>query len=450
MTTAPYSFPPGLPHNLVWYTVRRRFRAGNPIGLFERLRATYGPIAHYRALRSHYVLIDDPELLRQVLVVQAENFVKERTQQRARLLLGNGLITNEGESHRTQRRLAQPAFYRQRIVHYAEEMVRRTERLAEEWEKRGETDVFEDMMRLALGITATTLFSAELDVEELGREVNAIMGLYNFLVLLPAAEQLVHYPLPGIVRFRQARARLDATIYRLIAERRASGAKLNDLLGMLLDARYEDGSGMSDEQLRDELITILLAGYETIANALTWTWYLLAQAPAAESRMHEELARVLGGRAPTVEDLPKLPYLEMVLYESMRMYPPAWIMGRRAKADFELGGYRLPAKTTVLMCQWVSHRNGEYFPEPERFEPERWTAERKASRPKLSYYPFGAGARQCIGESFAWMEAQLVMATLAQRFQLRLAPGQRARTEQLITLRPKGGMRMRVEQRALI
>jgi cytochrome P450 len=279
--------------------------------------------------------------------------------------------------------------------------------------------------------------------------VNAIMKLYNLLIALPRAEDYLHWPVPGLMRFRRARKRLDAVVYRMIAEHRASGVDRGDLLSMLLRSRDEeqDRSGLNDEQVRDEVMTIFLAGYETVANALAWTWMLLAQNPEAEAKLHLELDRVLGGRLPGLDDLAELKYTEMVLAESMRLYPPAWAMGRQATRDVALGPYLLPAGTYFFFSQYIIQRSAENFPEPLRFDPERFTPERRAARSKFVYFPFGAGGRQCIGESFAWMEMTLVLATLAQRWRLRLISGQQLEVQPKITLRPKYGIRMIPELR---
>jgi cytochrome P450 len=443
----PYTFPPGLKHNLLFYLLNR-FRPGDPISFFTYLAETFGPIAHYKIGYEHIVFINDPDLIKEVLINQHANFTKERTQERMKILVGEGLITSEGKYHQRQRHLAQPAFHRQRINAYAETIVDRAARWRTAWEsKNGAFDVAQEMMHLSLSIVGKTIFGTDLEseVEEIASEVNAVMRLYNFLVALPRAEYLLHYPIPGLRRFRRARARLDATVYRMIREHREKPDS-GDLLSMLLAARYEDGSGMSDLQLRDEVITIFLAGYETVANALTWTWYLLSQNPDAEAKLHRELDSVLGrganARLATVEDLPNLRYTEMVVSESMRLYPPAWAMGRRAIDSFELAGYYLPPRTSVFCSQYIMHRDVKYFPDPERFDPERFTPEAKAARPRFAYFPFGGGKRQCIGESFAWMELVLVVATIAQKWKLRLEPGHRVEPQPLITLRPKFGMRM--------
>ena len=447
-----YRFPAGLKLNLPLYLSRRFFRVGNPILLFEHLTRVYGKMAHYRVGPSDIVLVSEPEFIREILVVQAQSFIKERTQKRMKILLGEGLITSDGEVHRRQRRIAAPAFHRQRIQAYGLVMVERAVAMREAWREGVEIDVSAEMMRLSLEVVARTLFAQEVteDILSINHEVNAIMKLYNFLIALPRAEDYLHLPIPGLMRFRRARKRLDEVVYRMIAEHRATGVDRGDLLSMLLRSRDEeqDHSGMSDEQIRDEVLTIFLAGYETVANALSWTWMLLGQNPDAEATLHDELDRVLGGRLPTLDELPELKYTEMVLAESMRLYPPAWAMGRQATRDVTLGPYLLPKGTYFFFSQYIIQRSAENYPEPLRFDPERFTPERKAARSKFVYFPFGAGGRQCIGESFAWMEATLVLATIAQRWRLRLLPGQKLEVQPKITLRPKYGIRMIPELRA--
>jgi cytochrome P450 len=445
-----YRFPPGLKLNLPLYLSRRFFRVGNPILLFEHLVATYGKMAHYKVGPSHIVLVNEPEFIREILINQPHNFIKERTQKRMRVLLGDGLITSDGEVHKRQRRIAAPAFHRQRIQAYGEMMVERAAAMRNAWVSGVEIDASAEMMRLSLQIVARTLFAQEVtpDIESINHEVNAIMKLYNFLIALPRAEDYLHLPIPGLMRFRRARKRLDEVVHRMIADHRASGVDSGDLLSMLIRSRDdEDDTNMTDEQLRDEVLTIFLAGYETVANVLSWTWMLLAQNPEAEAKLHAELDQVLAGRLPTLDDLPQLRYTEMVIAESMRLYPPAWAMGRQATTDVSIGPYLLPAGTYFFFSQYLIQRNGEHFPDPLRFDPERFTPERKAGRSKFVYFPFGAGSRQCIGESFAWMEATLVLATLAQRWRLRLVPGQRLEVQPKITLRPKYGIRVIPERR---
>ena len=443
-----YLFPPGLPHNLLFYLFRL-FRPGEPIPLFTYLAERYGEAAHYKLGRQHVVFLNHPDYIREVLVVQNQNFIKERTGRRMKILVGDGLITSEGKFHRTQRALSQPAFHRQRIAHYGETMVDHALRLRESWREGQTLELSAEMMHLTLGIVAKTLFDTDVarEVTEISANVNSIMALYDFLVVLPYAEGLQYWPLPGVSRFRKARARLDGVVYRMIADHRSRGMDRGDLLSMLLAARYEDGSPMSDQQLRDEVMTIFLAGYETIANALAWTWYLLSQNPEVERKLHQEIDCVLNGNAPEMADLANLKYTEMVLAESMRLYPPVWAMGRQAITDVEIGPYFLPKDTTMVLMQYVMHRNAKYFPDPLRFDPERFAPEAKASRPRLSYFPFGAGARQCIGEAFAWMEGVLILATIAQKWRFSLVPGHRAEPLPLVTLRPKYGMKMIAHER---
>ena len=448
----PYRFPPGLRRNLPFYLGRRFFRPGNPILLFEELVATYGNMSHYRLGPSDIVFVNEPEFIHEILIKQPQNFIKERTQRRMKILLGEGLITSDGEVHKRQRRIAAPAFHRQHIQAYGAMMVDRAAAMRDQWQPGVELDAAAEMMRLTLQIVARTLFNTDVteDVQRINDEVNAIMQLYNFLIALPRAEALLHLPVPGLMRFRRARKRLDKVVHRMIEEHRRSGIDSGDLLSMLLAARdeEEDHSGMTDEQLRDEVLTIFLAGYETVANALAWTWLLLGQNPGAEAKLHAEIDSVLGGRLPTLEDLPRLRYTEMVLSESMRLYPPAWAMGRQATCDVEIGPYKLPAGTYFFFSQYIMQRSAEHFPDPLRFDPERFTPEAKAGRPRFAWFPFGGGNRQCIGESFAWMEMVLITATIAQRWRLKLVPGQRIAVQPKITLRPKYGIRMVPEPRA--
>jgi cytochrome P450 len=445
-----HRFPPGFERNLLW-VAWRRFRPANPIFLFQHLAREYGDIAHYKIAWNHIVFLNHPDYIREILVVQNDNFTKERTVERTKLLLGEGMITSEGAEHRLQRQAAQPAFHRQRIPEYASATVREAVRWRDRWRHGEQRDIAVDMMHLTLDIVAQTLFATDLrdEVDELADAINRIMSLYNFLVLLPAAEWLVHLRPPGLAAFVRARQRIDAVVYRMIEARRQRRSDPVSLLDLML-AACPDSNPASEQSLRDQVITIFLAGYETVANALSWTWYLLSQNPECERRFHEEIDRELRGAPPQFDDLPRLRYVEMVFAESIRLYPPAWAMGRRARQDFHLGEYFLPAKTTVLISQFITHRDSRFFPDPLRFEPERFTTEAKARRVKFSYFPFGAGARQCIGESFAWMEGVLLLATLAQKWRLKLVPGHPVEPEPLITLRPKYGMRMQLEARNAI
>jgi cytochrome P450 len=446
--TGNYRFPPGFQRNLLWFAWRR-FRPANPIFLFQHLAREYGDIAHYKIGWNHIVFLNHPDYIREVLVVQNDNFTKERTVRRSKMLLGEGLITAEGAEHRRQRQIAQPAFHRQRVPEYAGTMVEEAVRMRESWRDGELRNIAIDMMHLTLNIVSKALFAADLrdEVHELADAINRIMSLYNFLVMLPAAEWLVHARPPGLAAFVKARKRIDSVVYRMIEAHRRRHSDGGSLLDMLL-AGSPDHSAAAEQSLRDQVITIFLAGYETVANALSWTWYLLSQNPDCERRFHREIDRELQGRQPGFEDVPRLRYVEMVLAEAMRLYPPAWAMGRYALEDFQLGEFFLPAKTTVLISQFITQRDPRFFPDPLRFDPERFSPEAKARRTKFTYFPFGAGFRQCIGESFAWMEGVLLLATIAQKWKLRLVPGHCVEPEPLITLRPKHGMRMTLERRS--
>jgi cytochrome P450 len=423
--------------------------ARNPLAMMLSIARTYGDIAHYKIGPQHIYFFNHPDLIRDVLVTNQKNFHKSRGLERAKRLLGNGLLTSEDEFHLRQRRLAQPAFHRQRIATYASTMVDFADRTRSSWSDGATVDMHTEMMRLTLSIVAKTLFDADVDAEaaEIGDAMTHAFESFNY-AMLPFTEYLEKLPIAPVRRFNAARDRLDKTVYRMIAERRASGADRGDLLSMLLLAQDTegDGTGMSDEQLRDEALTIFLAGHETTANALTWTWYLLSQHPAVESRFHEEID-ALGGARPTIDDLPKLPYTRMIVAESMRLYPPAWAIGRRALRSFEAREFTIPENAVVLMSQYVMHHDGRYFADPDRFDPERWTPEAQAQRPKFSYFPFGGGARVCIGEQFAWMEGILLLATIAQRWKMRLDPSQAIDVQPLITLRPRYGMHMTLLRR---
>ena len=450
-----YTFPPGLRMNLPFYLFHKFFKPGNPILLFEHLRR-YGRAAHYRILFRDVVLLNDPADIREVLIDKAASFGKDRTQKRMKILLGEGLITSDGEAHRRGRRIAAPAFHRQRIQRHASKIVELAEGLSRAWQPGQTIDIAEEMMHLALKITARTLFDTAVtaEIQIINEQVNIIMDLYNYLVAMPRAELLLDSPLPAMRRFRRAKTRLDEVVNGMIEKRRseisskAGPQERSDLLSMLLAARDEqtvddrgEANGLSADEARDQVLTLFLAGYETVANMLAWTWFLLGQNPLAEERLHEELESVLAGRAPTLEDMPRLEYTAMVLAESMRLYPPAWAMGREVLEDVSIGPYRMPKGAMVFFSQYIVQRDPRWFPHPERFTPERFTAEAKAARPRFAYFPFGGGGRQCIGESFAWMEATLALATIAQRWRLALVPGQNVEPQPKITLRPLNGIR---------
>jgi cytochrome P450 len=440
----PDKLPPGPPASR---TGSFKNYSRDPLNFLTALSREYGDIVTMRFYNFRVYYVSHPDYIEEVLVNQARKFIKGRILRANKGLFGNGLLTSEGEFWLRQRRLAQPAFHRARIAAYGETMVRFTERLIAGW-RDGETrDIHAEMMRLTLQIVAKTLFDADVDddAQQVGRALEAIMDFnsdFRRLILTPAW-------LPTLRNFRAALAirRLNKIIYRIIDQRRATGGDAGDLLSMLLHAQDEDGSRMTDRQLRDEVITLFLAGHETTALALSWTWWLLAQNSQAEAKLHAELDTVLAGRSPTLEDLPKLRYTDHVITESMRLYPPAWGMARLAIEDAEIGGYRIPKGSGVSLSQWVVHRDPRWFDVPEEFRPERWEGDLLKRLPRFAYFPFGGGPRQCIGNSFALMEAALLLATIAQKFRVRLVPNQQVEPVASITLRPRHGIRVTLEER---
>ncbi len=471
-STGPWRMPPGLKRSLVFYAAKPWVKLGSPILLFEHLHKTYGNISSYMFLGTPIVFVNDPDYIREILVTQGASFIKERTVKRMRLLLGEGLITSDEPFHMRQRRIAAPAFHRQRIAAYAAEIVASAVQASERLVPGQAIDIATSSMELSLEIVARTLFDTRVDadIRDINDQVNIIMDLYNFIVGFPRLEALLFLPLPPLIRFRKAKAKLDAVVNRLIAEHRqragqaerdGTEADRGDLLSMLLSSRDElldqDGNptgetaGMSDHQVRDEVLTIFLAGYETVANGLTWTWYLLSQNPQVEAKLHAELDQVLGTgnerRLPTMADYPALRYTEQVFAEAMRLYPPAWAMGRMSTRPVTLGPYHIPPGAHFFMSQYMMGRTEEYFPDPLRFDPERFTPEAKAARPKYTYFPFGGGSRQCIGESFAWMEGVFSIATLAQRWRFRYADPTPPVPQAKITLRPRDPLHMIAEPR---
>lgn len=445
----PRAFPPGprprYPGEMLVTLLRDR------LAFFERV-ARHGDITHVQLGGRHIYVLRHPDHIRDVLVTHSRHFVRGRGLRRARRLLGDGLLTSEGELHLRQRRLIQPAFHRQRIACYAHTMAAYAARERDRWRDGEMLDVHATMMRLTLAIAGKTLFDADIEGEatEIGDAVTQAIDTFEIAVL-PFTELLDHLPLPWVLRFNAARARLDDTVYRMIAERRRSDGDRGDLLSMLLAARDEegDGTGMTDEQLRDEVLTLLLAGHETTANALVWTWYLLARHPEVERRLHEEVDAALGGAPPAMDDVARLPYTRMVLAESMRLYPPAWLLGHEAAAEVEIGGWRIPAGSLCIMPQMIVHRDARWWRQPERFDPGRFAPEALSSRPRFAYFPFGGGPRQCIGEQFAWTEGIIVLATLAQRWRLTIPPGTIVEPRPVFTLRPRGEVMMRVESRGV-
>ncbi len=442
--------PPG-PRSIIPFRTLLAFRR-DQLAFLERTARRYGDVAHFRFGSIDVYSLAHPDLIREVLVARNRSFIKSRALQRARMLLGQGLLTSEGEYHLRQRRMIQPGFHRDRITGYAGVMVHEAERLNARWRDGQMVEMAGEMARLTLSIAGKCLLGAEIEegeADDIGRALSDALLLADRLTH-PLAPLLDRLPVPSTRRLLRARDELDATIHRIIRQRRLTpGRTGDDLLSLLLEAQdvEGDGSGLSDQQIRDEILTIFLAGHETTANALAWTWYLLSQHDEISERLHAEAREVLGEGYATAADFPRLTFTRQVITEAMRLYPPAWTIGREPIEDLELSGHRIRKGSIVLMSTWVVHRDSRFFPEPLTFDPDRWTPHREREMVRAAYFPFGAGARKCIGEGFAWMEAVLVLATLARRWRARLVPGHPVVPWPLITLRLRYGARMVLEAR---
>ena len=436
--------PQGLPLLGVTLDLRR-----DPLGFLRRMAREYGDIVYFPLFLQSRVLLSHPDDIEQVLVVQQQKFHKGRLMKDAtHRVLGQGLLTSEGEFWRRQRRLVQPAFQRPRITEYAPVVAELTRAHIDTWRDGEARDVAEEMMQITMSIAVKTLFGLELKEEALavGQALTTVTR-YEMRRVRSPFHMPVNLPTKTRRHAEEAYELLDSVVYRLIAERRARQEQGSDLLSMLINATDEDGTQMTPRQLRDETMTILLAGYETTALALSWLWYLLGENPRTELCLHEELDQGLGGHLPTLENLERLPYLDGVIKETLRLYPPAYVLGRTAIEPFGIGAYFFPEETTVLMSQWVVHRDRRFFTDPHVFRPERWLDGLAERLPTFAYFPFGGGPRRCIGQGFALMEASLVAATLAQRYRFRPVPDHLVVPEPLVTLRPKHGIRMTVHSR---
>ena len=419
------------------------------LGFYTR-SAQYGDLVPVRFGHRRVLLVYHPDAIEEVLVTRNRDFVKSPGVRILRPLLGNGLLLSERELWLRQRRLVQPAFHRQRVAAYGDVMAAYAARHVADWKEGDVIDVHEEMMSLTRAIVAKTLFDADVadEGDDVGRASAVLM--HDFGQRMSSLRQLLPswVPTPANVRIRRAIQRIDRVVYRMIADRRRSSTDRGDLMSILLHAQdADDGTRMTDQQVRDEVMTLFMAGHETTAVAISWTWYLLAQHPDADRRLAEELRTVLSSRAPTAADLPKLQYTEMVVKESLRLYPPAHGVGRQAETATEVAGHRVAAGTILILPTWAVHRDPRWFEEPERFRPERWEEARARRLPRYAYFPFGGGPRQCIGNGFATMEAALIVATIAQRFRLNLASADRVRAIPYVVLRPQRAIRMVLSRR---
>jgi cytochrome P450 len=419
----------------------------DPLRAIRHCLATYGDVVQL-PFRAPLLILNDPGDIQHVLVQNQRNYHKAGALKIGHALFGQGLLSSEDELHLRQRRVMQPMFHRERVAAFVRVMVETTERATRGWTEGAVVDVAQEMAQLTLAIIGKVLFGVDLSREagELHR---------RFTLAQRHIERRLRSPIrtggrffPGSMRFQRAMRRLDELVLELLAEARRAPARRDDLLTLLLEARFEDGGRMSDRQIRDEVVTMLLAGHETVANALAWTWYLLAQHPAVEERLVEELVRVLGDRSATAADLERLGFCRMTFAETLRLYPTAWHIGRKALAEDRLpSGHVVPARAEIVIYLHALHRDPRFFAAPDEFDPRNFCEAACRARPRFAYLPFGAGTRTCIGEPLARAEAVALIATIARAWRLRLVPGQRIVPEPLITLRPKGGIRMRLHRR---
>jgi cytochrome P450 len=443
--------PPSPPQNWLLGSMPPK-KEQDSLAYEQDLVRQYGDIIYLRILHMHIYFLSHPAHMHKVTVEYAHKFHKGPTYKNLlSRFLGNGLLTSDGDFWKRQRKLAQPAFHTGRIQNYADVMVQYTQQMLAEWSDGEERIINPDMMKLTLRIVAKTLFDSEIanESDKVWQSLTALLHLTDEALQSPL-QTLFFSWLPNARSRKTAAATnmLNEIISDILEERRKDMAHdTGDLLSMLMQAQDTDGSQMNDQQLRDEMVTIVLAGHETTANALSWTWYLLSQYPEVEAKLHAELDSVLAGRLPTMQDLRQLPYTEMVLKESMRLYPPIPQVERQALEDVEIGGYTIPKGTTVVLSPHITHRDARWYEDPDTFKPERWMNDFERSLPKAAYMPFGGGARICIGNSFAMMEASLILATIASQYRLHLLNTEAIEMESVLTLRPKQDVRMRLEAR---
>lgn len=423
------------------------------LGFLVHVAREYGDIAYYHIFNQAGYSVNHPNYVKRVLQENHMNYDKRAIDYNTmRQIIKRGLLTSDGSEWMRERRLIQPAFHHQRIMNdYMKCMVKAIEEMLERWHLYAKqdqpVDILHEMLRLALSIICNSLFSSEISdsIKKIERSFLAISQYFYDFISFPFIPP--YLPIPRNLHFKKALHELDTVIYSIIRERRKTQKDVGDLLSKLLDTHDEDGSYLDDELLRDELLTLLLAGHDTVANSMTWMWYLLSQHPDVEARLHSEVASVLGGRLPTAADMPNLSYSHMVISETLRLYPPVWAMGRRAIKDDMLGEYHIPANSHIFVCSYTTHRHPEFWDDSERFDPERFTPENIKKRPKFAYFPFGGGPRLCIGNNVALLEENLMLSSAIQRFHLEHIPEHKVEKVARITLAPRHGMLMKITKR---
>ena len=426
-------------------------RQRDPLGELGKLARRYGDIVHMQLGRRHDYLVNHPDHIKAILCAPQSEMARS-TPPGLKRLLGSGLLTSQGDYHRRHKRMLAPTFHKELVRQWSSTIIRYCVRLRDSWHDGQEIDIEYEMQRLTLAIVLQGLLSVDLEeqTDEIARAANTLIEMIHCRTLPIIDDLLDKISLGRIRQFNNARAQFDAMVYAMIRERSVAPSPASDLLSALLQVRDEEtgSSALTDEEIRDEVVTMLVAGHETSAHALTWTLYLLSQHSESERKLLAELDVKLQGRLPGVEDLESMPYHRMVLSEAIRLYPPVWIVARRNPNPWSLGNYIFPSGSFIFVSQYLMQRDPRFFSDPERFDPDRWTPQTAAQRPKYSYFPFGGGPRQCIGEGLAWLIGLLVIATIGQRWQFALAPRQKIELEPLITLRPKYGIRMIIKRRS--
>jgi cytochrome P450 len=441
---------PSGPHGRLLFGHLRDF-GDDPLEFLSGVAREHGPVAALRFGRTRAFLLSDPSLIEEVMVTRRMSFVKSPALRAQRRLLGNGLLMNEGDSWLRQRRLAQPAFHRNRIAAYADVIVDHSSRFVDSLQPGSVVEIHERFKALTIGIASTALFGADVAhrASAVGPAIEDTMTRYasrrGLARLVPD-----WFPLPVNNAYRKGVEEIEDTVLDIIAARRADGTQREDLLSMLMEAEYENGEAMTDRQLRDEAVTLFLAGIDTPSLALSWCWYLLSEHPEAQRSMANEVDSVLGDRRATISDFRSLSYTEMVVNEALRLFPPAWLLTREAIERVTIGETEIPAGAVVFMSPWVAHRDPHYFPNPLCFDPDRWRNGTAASLPRFAYFPFGGGPRVCIGAAFAMTEMVLCLATIAQRLRFRLADGARVVPHPSMTLRPRDGVPVIIEPRPAV